>query len=197
MAPRAKCRRVLRRKLTLKSHFPDHLLNRARISAQSQLAGAVGQLNSVSEILGKMAPRAKCRRVLRRKLTLKSHFPDHLLNRARISAQSQLAGAVGQLNSVSEIVGKMAPLAKCSCVLRRKLPLKTPFPDHLHNTAMISAQSQLHGALPHLNSVSEILGKMAPRAKCRRVLRRKLTLKSHFPDHLLNRARIRDRKSVA
>src|SRR5690625_3527799 len=190
MAPRAKCRRVLRRNLTLKSHFPDHLLNRARISAQSQLAGAVGQLNSVSEILGKMAPRAKCRRVLRRKLTLKSHFPDHLLNRARISAQSQLAGAVGQLNSVSEILGKMAPRAKCRRVLRRKLTLKSHFPYPLLYRARISAQSQLAGAVGQLNSVSEILGKIAPRAKCRRVLRRKLTLKSLFPDHLLKRARI-------
>src|SRR5690625_4729087 len=131
MAQRAKCRRVLRRKLTLKSPFSDHLLKTARISAQSQLAGPFRQLNPATEILGKMAPRAKCRRVLRRKLTLKSPFSDHLLKRARISAQSQLAGAVGQLNSVSEILGKIAQRAWCRRVLRRKLSLKSHFPDHL------------------------------------------------------------------
>src|SRR5690625_3359528 len=190
MAPRAKCRRVLRRNLTLKSHFPDHLLNRARISAQSQLAGAVGQLNSVSEILGKMAPRAKCRRVLRRKLTLKSHFPDQDRKRALKSEHSQLAGGVGHVKSVTEVIGRRAPRAKCRRDLSRKVSPTSHFPDHLLNRARISAQSQLAGAVGQLNSVSEILGKMAPRAKCRRVLRRKLTLKSHFPDHLLKRARI-------
>src|SRR5690625_3686239 len=97
--------------MTLKSHFPAHLLKTARISAQSQLAGAVGQLNSVSEILGKIAQRENGRAARRRKMTLKSHFTAHLLKTARISAQSQLAGAVGQLNSVSEILGKIAQRA--------------------------------------------------------------------------------------
>src|SRR5690625_7433050 len=87
--------------MTLKSHFPDHLLKTARISAQSQLTGAVGQLNSVSEILGKIAPRAVCRRLRSRKLTLQSHVIVHLLKRVRISAQSQFTGAVGPLNTVT------------------------------------------------------------------------------------------------
>src|SRR5690625_3561178 len=157
--------------------------------AQSQLTGAVGQLNSVSQILGKIAPRAECRRVLRRKLTLKSHFPVHLLKRARTRAQSQLTDANGQLNSVSQILGKIAPRAECRRVLRRKLTLKSHFPVHLLKRVRISAQSQWTGAVGQLNSVSQILGKIAPRAECRRVLRRKLTLKSHFPVHLLKRAR--------
>src|SRR5690625_7737448 len=105
MAPRAKCRRVLRRNLTLKSHFPDHLLKRARISAQSQLAGAVGQLNSVSEILGKMAPRAKCRRVLRDRMSVVYGNRDDLLTRARISGQTQVACEEGHLDSVSVRLG--------------------------------------------------------------------------------------------
>src|SRR5699024_2393000 len=148
------------------SHFPVHLLKRARISAQSQLTGAVGQLNSVSEILGKIASRAECRRVLRRKLTLKSHFPVHLIKRARISAQSQLTGAVGQLNSVSDILGKIASRAECRRVPYTTLFRSSHFPVHLLKRARISAQSQLTGAVGQLNSVSEILGKIAPRAEC-------------------------------
>src|SRR5699024_760020 len=97
--------------MTQKSHFPDHLLKRARIGAQSQFAGAVGQLNSISEVRRKSAQRKLWRRVPRPKMNLESHFPAHLLKTARISAQSQLAGAFGQLNSISEILGKIAQRA--------------------------------------------------------------------------------------